>query len=46
MHVYWSYLLLNILVKGFSKESSREHYEGKSDTDTEEEPSDNSKNKQ
>jgi len=35
MHIYWTYLLINILVKGFSKDASREHYEGKSDTDEE-----------
>ena len=34
MHIYWTYLLINILVKGFSKDASREHYEGKSDTET------------
>jgi hypothetical protein len=45
MHIYWTYLLINILFKGCSKDSSREHYEGKSDTDTEEEPSGDAKTK-
>ncbi len=35
MHVHWTYLLIRILVKGFSKSASREHYEGRSDTDDE-----------
>lgn len=44
MHVYWTYLLIRILVKGFSKDASRDVYEGKSDTD-EESDVDSDKNK-